>query len=266
MSSLQRYESIDGVELVIDNSSGAAFATGMGYTRMSKKPKQTVSDRVQKLVRSGEVEEAKIDTGYGFKLVRLIPAKIVFRWLMKDNPALAEAMGEAGATIFMQRLAGYKRQQPKPPNPEPRYLPAIEQAEKAISVAERYKACFGSFNPMMEQQLKDLVGNTLVETNRMLKADQECWMGVVNFAELELKKSVPMKGEYRKGALGKWIRFYHPALSDRQERRFCNETQQEIWVYPVHECREELCNAVEEFFNHPSPGTQLRVDGAFKRK
>jgi KilA-N domain len=154
------------------------------------------------------------------------------------------------------------------PNPEPRYLPMIEQAEKAVSVAERYKVVFGTINPQIEQHLKDLIGNTLIETNRMLEGDRlqhELWMGVVNFAEVELEYSVSPKGEYRASALGTWIRYYYPGLSDRQERRFCNETQRDIFVYPIHKVGAELAEAVHAFFADPAPGTKLRLDGAFKR-
>jgi hypothetical protein len=142
----------------------------------------------------------------------------------------------------------------------------LAQAEKSIDIAERYKGLFGSFNPQTEAYLKDIIGNVLMETNNLLGGTTELWMGVVNFAQVELGHTVPKKGEYRDSALGTWIRFYYPSLSDKQERRFCNETHRDIWVYPIHDCREELAIAVEAFFAEPAPGTKLKLEGAFKRK
>lgn len=91
-------------------------------------------------------------------------------------------------------------------------------------------------------------------------------MGVVNYAEVELGYYVRKNGEYRDSALGTWIRFYHPHLSDKQEKRLCNETQQRIWVYPVHEVGDELAKAISSFFAHPEPSTHLKQVGAYKRK
>ena len=107
MTNLTAYKSEAGVELYIDNTNGAAFVSQSGYVRMSGVAKSTVSDRMNKL-RFQVLKTTEHLTATGLRSVKLIPASIIFQWAFKDNPALAYAMGEAGATIYLQKLAGYK--------------------------------------------------------------------------------------------------------------------------------------------------------------
>jgi hypothetical protein len=95
----------NGIELVIDTTTGEAFATQRGYSRMSGKAESTISERT---LRFDVVKNSEILTSTGLKTIRLIPASLVFKWLLKDNPGLAEKMGEAGATVYMHQIAGYK--------------------------------------------------------------------------------------------------------------------------------------------------------------
>ena len=107
MTNLTAYKSSNGDELYIDNITGKAFATQAGYVRMSGVAQSTLATRMN-TVQFQTLKTTEIHTTTGLKTVQLIPASIVFEWAMKDNPALAYAMGEAGATIYLQRLAGYK--------------------------------------------------------------------------------------------------------------------------------------------------------------
>lgn len=264
MTNLSRFQTEDGIELVIDTTTGEAFSTITGYAKMAGRDKSTISRRV-KGVASGMVKTSEIPTEGGLQGVVLIPADLVFDWLWEDKPELARAMGKAGATVYIHQLAGYKVISDAVVNTPRQTNQVISQAKEAIDLAERYKNLFGSFNPNIEQGFKDLVGNALIEANKQLPGSKESWMGVVNFAELELGFTVPKKGEFRDSALGTWIRFYYPELSNKQERRLCNETQREIWVYPIHEVREALEQAVRAFFNDSAPGTKLKLEGAFKR-
>lgn len=107
MSTLSVFKS-DDLEIIINTQTGESFCSVNGYARMSGKAKSTISGRVEKLVQSGEIKEDEIDTGYGLKLVRLIPAQLAFKWALKDNATLAEQMGACGATVFFHKLAGFK--------------------------------------------------------------------------------------------------------------------------------------------------------------
>lgn len=89
----------------------------------------------------------------------------------------------------------------------------------------------GRLNPYMEQQFKDYAGNLLAEHNRkLLTPSEERWLGVVNFAESELGKKVPLSGAHYRGHLGTWVRTFYPHLGDRQETRLVNGVQQPIYV------------------------------------
>ncbi|MCC5670859.1 KilA-N domain-containing protein [Nostoc sp. CHAB 5784] len=124
-------------------------------------------------------------------------------------------------------------------------------------------------NPYIEQHCKDFVANLLAEHNQQaLTSTQEKWLGVVNFAESELGKKVPLKGSHYRGHLGTWVRTFYPQLGDRQETRLVNGVQQPIYVYACHEptVAAGLTKAIEEFFAHPSPSAALRQAGAFARK
>ena len=107
MTNLTAYKSEAGVELYIDNITGEAFATQAGYARMSGVIKSTISMRM-KGIQFQALKTAEVHTPGGLQLVRLIPSSLVFKWAMKDNRALAYAMGTAGATVYLQKLAGYK--------------------------------------------------------------------------------------------------------------------------------------------------------------
>ncbi|WP_226890076.1 hypothetical protein [Nostoc sp. MG11] len=124
-------------------------------------------------------------------------------------------------------------------------------------------------NPYLEQHCKDFVANLLAQYNRQsLTGTKEKWLGVVNFAESELGKKVPIKGSHYRGHLGTWVRTFYPQLGDRQETRLVNGVQQHVYVYACHEpiVAAGLSKAVEEFFAHPSPGAALSKAGAFASK
>lgn len=140
---LTRFETADGVELVIDTKTGEAFATQSGYVRMSGRSKSTVSERISKGVRLGNIKEDEIQTAGGVQGVRLIPANVVYDWLFDDNPPLAKAMGKAGATVYMHQLAGFNvsstatiapTPQPQPLNVEitPAKLDLIRSAMSSV--------------------------------------------------------------------------------------------------------------------------------------
>lgn len=129
MNTLTRYDN-DGIELVIDNSTGEAFATVRGYARMAQKSHSTIIERLKRTGRENELKSAEIQTAQGLRTGRLMSAKLVFEWLMKDNPTLAAAMGEAGATVYLQRLAGWQ-----PPVTEQKQLTRSQKLAEALVIA-----------------------------------------------------------------------------------------------------------------------------------
>ena len=106
-ANLKAYEK-NGIELVINLDTGEAFATAKGYSRMASIPYSTVKNRVQKGDGTDDIQTALIPTLKGLQQGRLIPAKTIFKWALKDNQELALAMGTAGATVYLHQLAGYQ--------------------------------------------------------------------------------------------------------------------------------------------------------------
>lgn len=87
-TNLARFESEDGIELVIDLVTGEAFATQSGYARMSGKAKSTISKRVKNEL--GILEKVEIETLGGLQKTVLIPVHKSINWLIKDNPKTVE--------------------------------------------------------------------------------------------------------------------------------------------------------------------------------
>ncbi|MEH1899353.1 MAG: hypothetical protein V7K94_29445 [Nostoc sp.] len=173
-------------------------------------------------------------------------------------------------TIILDLVAAVPSITPQTPAPVPA-LPPVEQRLQTLVEAMRTLAELtgGRLNPYMEQQFKDYAGNLLAEHNRkLLTPSEERWLGVVNFAENELGKKVPLSGTHYRGHLGTWVRTFYPHLGDRQETRLVNGVQQPIYVYACHDPAvvAGLTKAIEEFFAHPSPGAALRQAGAFASK
>ncbi|MBE9052773.1 hypothetical protein IQ243_20565 [Nostocales cyanobacterium LEGE 11386] len=171
-------------------------------------------------------------------------------------------------TIILDLVAAIPTITPHPPTPA---LPLPEQRLHTLVQAMKTLAELtgGKLNPYTEQHFRDFAANLLAEQNRKtLTGSQENWMGVVNFAEMELGKKVPLSGTHYRGHLGTWVRTFYPQLGSRQETRLVNGTQQYIYVYPCHDpdVAAGLTKAVEEFFNHPNPAIALKKAGAFSKK
>jgi hypothetical protein len=173
-------------------------------------------------------------------------------------------------TIILDLVAAIKSVPSQTHSPIPAF-PPVEQRLHTLVLAMKTLAELtgGRLNPYTEQQFKDYAGNLLAEHNRkLLTATEERWLGVVNFAESELGKKVPINGPHYRGHLVTWVRTFYPQLGDRQETRLVNGVQQPIYVYACHEpaVAAGLTKAIEEFFAHPSPGAALRQAGAFASK
>ncbi|WP_193200408.1 hypothetical protein [Nostoc sp. MG11] len=198
------------------------------------------------------------------------------RYCTQQAKLVCQAFGTIGVRAWMQDALGWTKptqqnqtQQPEqPPTPA---LPPVEQRLKTLVEAMKTltEITGQKLNPYIEQHCKDFVANLLAQYNRQsLTGTKEKWLGVVNFAESELGKKVPIKGSHYRGHLGTWVRTFYPQLGNRQETRLVNGVQQSVYVYACHDpvVAAGLTKAVEEFFAHPSPGAVLRQAGAFAKK
>ena len=106
-STLQRFDTENGIELIIDTKTGESFATISGYARMSGKDKSTISRR-KTTVAENDVKTAEIQTKTGVKTVVLIDGKTALTWLAQDNPSLLAAMAECGWNVYCHKMAGFE--------------------------------------------------------------------------------------------------------------------------------------------------------------
>lgn len=131
-------------------------------------------------------------------------------------------------------------------------LPPIDvRVSNLVDAMEKMQRLCGSFNPYMQQEFKDLIGNMVTESNQnLLTASKEDWRGIVSFAE-ELGFKVPIKGDKCRTKLGKFVAAAAPELAQYKEKRLCNEVQQPIYVYPLHlaEVKNTLTKLVYCFFD-----------------
>ncbi len=178
-----------------------------------------------------------------------------------------------GIRVWIQDLLGWAKTPSPNPAPQPISLafPPVEQRLQTLVEAMKTLADLtgGKLNPYMEQHFQDFAGNLLAEHNRKaINGSQHKWMGVVNFAEIELGKKVSLNGSHYRGHLGTWVRTFYPQLGERQEMRLVNGTQQPVYVYACHDpmVAAGLTKAIDEFFAHPKPTTALRLAGAFTNK
>ncbi|QFS52439.1 hypothetical protein [Nostoc sphaeroides] len=194
------------------------------------------------------------------------------RYCKQQARLVCKAFNRIGVRAWMQDIMGWTKPATQPQEqPSTPALPPVEQRLHTLVLAMKTLAELtgGRLNPYMEQQFKDYAGNLLTEHNRkLLTPSEERWLGVVNFAESELGKKVPLSGAHYRGHLGTWVRTFYPHLGDRQETRLVNGVQQPIYVYACHDpaVAAGLTKAIEEFFAHPSPGAALRQAGAFASK
>ena len=245
---LQRFDK-DGIELVINTRTGEAFATQSGYARMSGLSRQAINKRC-KGCNLDDLKTAEIETPSGLQGCNLIPAKLVFKWAITDKPELAEAMGEAGATVYIHQLAGFKvtSDAVKKPTPTPTPTPPISLLPGDIRLVQMVSSLkdinFELLNPRFKQGLQDLAADMLGISTPLLPANARdgVWCGVVERAE-QLNYPIELTLNKR-NVLGRWV---SALISDRvKEVRLCNGTQRQINLYRI---TPELDTAIVAYFD-----------------
>jgi phage antirepressor YoqD-like protein len=98
----------DGLELVVNTTTGMAYASISATARMLNKPESTVRGWCNGGSRKYNTTEALIPTGSGVQGARLIDAVTLYDMASEYNPELAKQMGRVGANIYLLNRAGYK--------------------------------------------------------------------------------------------------------------------------------------------------------------
>lgn len=205
MSNLQRYNS-DDIELVIDNTTGEAFATERGYALMSGLSQQAVNKRTRKPDNQTIVKKAETLTTQGLRTNNLIPADTVFLWLMKDNPELAVKMGQVGATIYLHQLAGYKVNSTaieKPLDHVSTLKQLLGAAEQMLAVREQGQLMPG-FGMLTDAAIQGLPDNDIP-----MSLDE--WL-----LALDIYLSPSELGYVRQGVVSAYVAMYHRKPAVRQ--------------------------------------------------
>ena len=86
VTNLERFDS-NGIELIINTTTGESFASKRGYARMAEKDESTIRRRL-KAVCKNSIITAQIPTAGGLQVTDLIPMDLVINWLLSDKPSL----------------------------------------------------------------------------------------------------------------------------------------------------------------------------------
>lgn len=122
--------------------------------------------------------------------------------------------------------------------------PALPPADVRISNLKESLNFFGidAENPRIKQVVQDLVVDKILGATKQLTGDTEEWIGVAEKAE-RLGYPPYVAGKHR-SQLGKWVK--QRKLRDRRkEKRLCNGTMRDIWLY--RDCP-EFEEAIHEYF------------------
>ena len=153
MSNLARFEQ-DGLELVIDTTSGEAFASISAVARMTGKSKSTIHDYVNgqlETVREMTLLEAQLLTTTGFKTVRLLNETQILEVVNKYKPDLLIKFAQAGLRTFLHQLAGYQVSSSAVVPEPPKSLPQ----RSVIDYVEANKHIETVNNKTLQQLLRD---------------------------------------------------------------------------------------------------------------
>lgn len=265
MNNLTYSQTKQGLEVVILNS-GEAFCTQSSYSRWIGMDRTTIVKRCSnletleisdlqadvKIFTRDQLIKTQIDTGNQLHTVVLIPAKIMGRWLAKDNPEFFDEMVDAGATQFLYTLAGYQIKAVQITEQTPAFVLPPADIRVTNLVNSLQSLDFDLTNPRFNQGLKDFVGDILGLTpNKTLEPSQEIWLGVAERAE-QLGYSIDLVVKNRIG-LGKFVKA--SGLLPKKEKRLCGGTQREINLYLL---TDELDNYIREFMDAKALANSLK--------
>jgi phage antirepressor YoqD-like protein len=133
-----RFDS-EGLELVVDTITGNAYASKSATARMLEIDEKTVRNQVNSSDKYSIIT-AQIPTAAGLRSSDLLPANAVFKLALKYHPLLAEAMGAAGANVYLLGLAGYKVEIEQPTIPKTYAAALLESGRLAMQIEQDREA------------------------------------------------------------------------------------------------------------------------------
>jgi phage antirepressor YoqD-like protein len=157
----------DGLELVVNTSTGLAYASVSAAARMLEISKSTVSAAFD----NHETTEAQLLTVSGSKTVRLASADVVFDLAFKHHPGLAKRMGTAGANLYMLKLAGYEAKvvEIQPIQIPQTYAAALMEAGRLAMEVDRLEAEKLQSAPLVDYALAVQQSDDTIDFNAYAK-------------------------------------------------------------------------------------------------
>jgi phage antirepressor YoqD-like protein len=158
----------DGLELVVDTSTGKAYASISATARMLETARSTVQSAIL-TCRDFSTKSAEIPTNKGLQAAELLPAFAVFKLAQKYHPRLADAMGEAGANLYLLKLAGYEPKIVESPQIPQTYAAALLEAGRLAMELEAASAKIEADRPLVEYAESVQCSDDTIEFNEFAK-------------------------------------------------------------------------------------------------
>ncbi len=105
-TTLQRFDTENGIELIIDTQTGEAFASQSAIARMVGKGESTI--RYWITSQNIQTKEAEIETATGLKTSQLLNEEAVFQAFAKYRPELLVQCAKAGIRVYLHKMAGFQ--------------------------------------------------------------------------------------------------------------------------------------------------------------
>ena len=226
----------DGLELVINQETGEAFASISAAARMTDKNESSIRSYVKSTLGSSReivLLEAEVLTTTGFKTSRLFNESQILEVVAKYKPDLLIKFAQAGLRVFLHQLAGYQVSSTAVVQPDTQ----LTNRQISLELAESIRTITDTLddNPRIAQLLID---------NALMDIRQHQITGTELKGVVEIATSMGFKVDASsRSRLGKFIKSC--GFEPQKEKRICNGQMREINCYLE---TEELKNTISAFF------------------
>ena len=95
---------VDGIQIVQNLDTKVFYLTIYGYARMAEIDAVTVERKARNEVGNNKVLDLECDGLEGIRGRYLIPAELIFTWLMTDSPLKAVLIGTEGLAVSIAEM------------------------------------------------------------------------------------------------------------------------------------------------------------------
>ena len=233
---LTRYVN-DGLELLIDTTTGQCFASISAVARMCERPKSTISRYVNGQYKGVNymqpLENFSITNG-GRQKCKLLNEEQILQAIARYNPVLLQACAKAGLRVYLHQLAGYKVTSTAVEPSDEKINDKLDYQKEASGLSDTIGKIIDNLpdNPIIAQILIDTTMNNFIQRHNVQiqanKLNQVEYKSAVQIAE-ELGYKTDLSSRTK---LGNFVRKSEVAHLGKQEKRLCNSQFRAIWCYP----------------------------------